>query len=64
MATQPYTRRDRIRERLLSDEAIDAAEATSSRRALRSEEETERYKQRLRAVLTAALDAVFPEVDG
>jgi hypothetical protein len=49
-----------LRERLLSDEAIDAAEATSSRRAFRGEDETRRYKERIRKVIEAALDAAFP----
>lgn len=39
--------------------AIDAAEATSSRRALRGDEETARYKERLRVVLEAA----YPHIE-
>jgi len=52
----PWVRLADVRRALLSDEAIDAAEGTSSRRAYRSASETERYKQRCRAVVEAAFD--------
>ncbi len=55
---------EQLRERLLSDKAIDAAEATSSRRGWRSEDETARYKERIRAVIEAAFDAADLHSEG
>lgn len=45
---------EEFKERLLSKEAIDAAEETSSRRTLRGPVESQRYRQRLREVIEAA----------